>query len=655
MSDGEDNEATVAVADAPTERIGADETRASEDTETAQSDPEDPLVGRVLDDRYEIRKSLDSGGMGTVYLAWDRTLERQVVVKIPHASLMADRTFRERFLQEIRDLSAHEHPAILSIVDSGSHHGDDTGPGTQDVPYAVVQYLRGGNLRERIGRQGGQQTREEVLEWLPTIAGALDAVHRNGSLHRDVKPANILFDGEGHAVLSDFGIATAIGAADPDAPTQEVRRELTVVGTFVGSPAYAPPEAIDRILTPAYDQYSLATVVYVAVTGELPFSGKTNEAILIAKEKGTPPAIDRKKLKGPLSKSAEKALRRGLARQPEDRFDSCMAFADAFASEAGGAGVSLPIRPLAIAAAAAVLAFALLRVDWGGLLPETDATAPAPTAEREPVTVELESNPDELLPETDATAPAPTAEREPVTVELGSNPEEIDRAIFLCEKGGGSDRACAREVFADERLRTVTVAAYTLDRTEVTNGQFAAFVEASGHRTTAEERGYSWDITRCRRCTWRTPQTGRDALSNPDDPVVHVSWADASRYCKWAGARLPSEDEWEFAARGTDRRTFPWGDEWDANRLRDVRAEGLGLEPVGSYPKGATPEGVLDLAGSVWEWTATESGEGERRIFKGGSWMDSLPAYFRSAAFSEDAPDYSSISLGFRCARDGAA
>ena len=242
----------------------------------------------VLDGRYEIRKSLDRGGMGTVYLAWDRTLERQVVVKIPHASLMADRTFRERFLQEIRDLSTHEHPAILSIVDSGSPPAGPHG----DVPYAVVQYLRGGNLRERIAKQGGQQTREEILEWLPTMAGALDTVHRNGSLHRDVKPANILFDAQGNAILSDFGIATAIGAADPDAPTQEVRRELTVVGTFVGSPAYAPPEAIDRILTPSYDQYSLATVVYLAVTGELPFKGNTNEAILIAKEKGAPPAID---------------------------------------------------------------------------------------------------------------------------------------------------------------------------------------------------------------------------------------------------------------------------------------------------------------------------------------------------------------------------
>ncbi|MCR9097993.1 MAG: bifunctional serine/threonine-protein kinase/formylglycine-generating enzyme family protein [bacterium] len=635
MKDGQDTGGADDEATAPVESEQAD-TAPIELEPNEETEPADPLLGEVLDDRYEIRKSLDRGGMGTVYLAWDRTLERQVVVKIPHASLMADRTFRERFLQEIRDLSTHEHPAILSIVDSGSHVG---GAGQTDVPYAVVQYLRGGNLRERITKQGGQQTPEEILEWLPTIAGALDTVHRNGSLHRDVKPANILFDGEGHAVLSDFGIATAIGAADPDAPTQEVRRELTVVGTFVGSPAYAPPEAIDRILTPAYDQYSLATVVFLAITGELPFTGNTNEAILIAKEKGTPPAIDRKRLKGPLSKSAEKAIRKALSRQPEDRFGSCLEFADAFANDAGGAGIDLPWKPIAAAAGALLVLGALFQIDWDGLVPAGSDDA-------------------QEIGENERVEPSgtPIAQKsDPVTVRLGSTPEEIDRAIFLCEKGGGSARACAREVFADERLRTVRLAPYTLDRTEVTNADFETFVDATGHRTTAEERGYSWDITRCRRCNWRTPQQGRDALTHPDDPVVHVSWQDARRYCQWAGGRLPTEDEWEFAARGESRRAFPWGDEWDANRLRDVRAEGLGLEPVGSHPSGATPEGLLDLAGSVWEWTSTESGEGERRIFKGGSWMDRIPAYFRSAAFSEDAPDYSSISLGFRCARDGEA
>jgi serine/threonine protein kinase len=598
--------------------------------ETAEPEGEDPLVGQTLDDRYEIQKSLDRGGMGTVYLAWDRGLERQVVVKIPHARLMADRTFRLRFLQEIRDLANHEHPAILRIEASGSHG---------DVPYAVVQYLRGGNLRERITEQGGRQTVEEIREWLPTIADALDTVHKNGSLHRDVKPANILFDASGNAILSDFGIATAIGAADPDAPTQEVRSELTVVGTFVGSPAYAPPEAIDRILTPAYDQYSLATVVYFALVGELPFNGQTNEAILIAKERNTPPKIDRKKLKGPLSASAEKALMKALSRRPEDRFGSCTEFANAFVngSKASSGSSRRALAAGAIAAGLAALLFFATRIDWDTEVSPSDANPPGVEDET--------SDASDTLVTSDASI-------FPVTVELGSTPQEIDRAISLCRQGGGDAQDCARDQFADERLRTVTLTAFEIDRTEVTNADFARFVQATGYRTTAEKQGYGWDITRCRKCSWKMPRANRLATDHPNDPVVQVSWSDARAYCEWADSRLPTEDEWEYSARGRDRRTFPWGDDWDAGRIRDVRVKGLGLEPVGSHPTGATPEGIQDLAGSVWEWTSTTVGSGENRIFKGGSWSESIPAYFRSATFADESPDYVDISLGFRCARD---
>jgi serine/threonine protein kinase len=570
---------------------------------------EDPLVGQRLDDRYEIQKSLDHGGMGTVYLAWDNQLERQVVIKIPHSNLLADRSMRQRFLQEIRDLATHEHPAILRIEGSGSHG---------DLPYAVVQYLRGGNLRDRITKQGGQQTPEEILEWLPTIADALDTVHRNGSLHRDVKPANILFDERGNAVLSDFGIATAIGAADPDAPTEEVRPELTVIGTFIGSPAYAPPEAIDRNFTPAYDQYSLATVVYFAIAGELPFTGHTNEAILIAKEKQSPPRFDRKQLKASVSKAAEKAIMKALSRAPEDRFGSCTEFVNAFSKHATTDSQPRPSARLAATVVGIMLALVALALVVRSNRDEADA---------------LDSTSSRI-------------------VELGSTASEIDRAIFLCERGGGDAENCAREVFADERLRSVTLAPFEIDRTEVTNEAYQRFTQQTEYTTTAEDRGYSWDITRCRRCSWQSPRSGRKALEHAQDPVVHVSWTDARAYCEWAGSRLPSEDEWEFAARGLERRAFPWGEDWDRARLRDVDSERVGLEPVGSHPSGATPNGTVDLAGSVLEWTSTGSGADDRRIIKGGSWMDRIPAYFRSAAFSDEAPDYSSISLGFRCARD---
>ena len=116
-----------------------------------------------------------------------------------------------------------------------------------------------------------------------------------------------------------------------------------------------------------------------------------------------------------------------------------------------------------------------------------------------------------------------------------------------------------------------------------------------------------------------------------------------------------AEDEWEFsgARRGSDG---PFRGETRGTRIDSAtsRAEpASGSSRSDPTPSGATPDGILDLAGSVWEWTSSASGEGENRIFKGGSWAERIPAYLRSAAFSEDAPDYSSISLGFRCARDG--
>jgi serine/threonine-protein kinase len=614
---------------------------------------EDPLLGQLLDGRYEVRRSLDRGGMATVYLAFDRQLQRQVVVKLPHLQLMADPSFRERFLQEIRDLATHEHPAIVRIEAWGEHG---------ELPFAVMQYLGGGNLRDQIQEAGGQQTREEIMKWLPRVADALDFMHRNGSLHRDVKPANILFDERGHAILSDFGIATAIGAADPDAPTQVSRQELTVVGGFVGSPAYAPPEAIDRLLTPAYDQYSLATVVYRAITGELPYSGQTNEAILIAKEKQEPPRFKGMNLKGELGKNSEKAIFKALSRNPADRFETCQDFVKAFAGEATTTSVERPPWR-AIGAVAAVLAVAILA--GPRIWDELNANRSSPATPAPPIDTSVVEDPT-TNQEPGATEGSTTGASDAVveakastsiTVALGSRPEDIDRAIQICRDGGGDDVTCARDLFADERLREVTFSTpltFALDRNETTNVEFAEFVRATNYRTTAEEEGFSWDVSPCRGCSWkRIDRRGKwMAEDHPQDPVVHVSWPDARAYCQWRGARLPTEDEWEFTARGQELRTFPWGDEWDETRLFVATDNKIGLKPVGSHESGATPEGILDLAGGVSEWTSTHSNAENGRVFKGGSWADRIPAYFRGAAFSVREPTYSSISLGFRCVTD---
>jgi len=570
------------------------------------------LVGTLLNERYRVESALGEGGMASVLLARDTRLERRVVIKIPRLDGLGDPAQRRRFLAEIHDLSAFEHPSILAILDQGEHEG---------MPFAVLQYLSGGDLAQRLRAGGGQESPAQILEWLLPIARALDFIHARGRLHRDVKAGNILFDEDDHPYLSDFGIATALDVVDADAPTVEAGRDqLTRVGTFIGSPAYAPPEAIDRVFTPAYDQYSLATVVYLALCGALPFRGRTHEAILVAKTQNDPLPLRSIDPSLSLPEACSGVLEQALARDPEERFASCGEFADAFERACGSASRSSPraiqVRHVArlVAAAAGVAALLLL---W-----------PRSTGWME-----------------DARIPAPGGRQ----AELGSSETDRAAALELCRAHGSF---CDPEELAGERPHRYTARPILMDRFEVTNARFAEFVAATDLSTLAEERGYSWDgPTRRRGLSWRKPAATIEAAPHPDWPVTHVTFEEARTFCRHLEGRLPSADEWEYQARGVERRRFPWGDDWDASRLRFSETLALGLEPVGSHPTGATPEGVQDLAGSVWEWT---EGEGESGpVLKGGSWDTRNPAHFRSAAIGAAAADETSSDIGFRCVWDG--
>lgn len=230
------------------------------------------------------------------------------------------------------------------------------------------------------------------------------------------------------------------------------------------------------------------------------------------------------------------------------------------------------------------------------------------------------------------------------------------------------------EVYLDE---------FFVDKTEVTNGQFKRFVDATAYRTTAQQKGASYGWTPDKGwywglfggASWQSPY-GPNTTSEPTFPAIHVAWSDAEAYCRWAGKRLPTEAEWEKAARGADERRFPWGDTPDRSRFHWVGSEAMrkftetrvksGVAPVGSYPSGASPYGVLDLAGNVAEWiqdwfaqdyysrspTRNPVGPdtGELRVVRGGSWSESslyLRAYYRSARRPHETDD----RIGFRCAR----
>ncbi len=223
---------------------------------------------------------------------------------------------------------------------------------------------------------------------------------------------------------------------------------------------------------------------------------------------------------------------------------------------------------------------------------------------------------------------------------------------------------------ANEAPRDVTVAPFTLMRTEVTNAQFADFVSQTGHVTDIERAGagYVWR-GRWRLldgADWRSPSAGGTSLAGLDDhPVVQVSARDAEAFCAHHGLRLPSEAEWEFAARGTDGRRFPWGDAPPQQRPVAEPHANFGTvpccapdgtdghertAPVGRYPAGASPFGLLDMAGNVWEWTASPfPGRPEHRVIRGGGWGNN-PYCLRVSYRHGNPPHFGLDMVGFRCA-----
>ena len=192
------------------------------------------LCGRLLDDRYRVESKLGTGGMATVYLADDERLGRKVVIKAPLEIFLTVEGFRERFAQEIQALIQLDNPFIGKILDRGEVDG---------LPYAVLQYLAGGSLKNKVETAGGTLTPEQISDWMPRVAQAVDFVHRHEFLHRDIKPGNILFDADGNVYVADFGIAKVIGA-------NEITN-LTRTGTLPGTVAYMAPGAGPRAALPA--------------------------------------------------------------------------------------------------------------------------------------------------------------------------------------------------------------------------------------------------------------------------------------------------------------------------------------------------------------------------------------------------------------------
>jgi serine/threonine-protein kinase len=253
-------------------------------------------IGRVLSGRYRIESALGTGASAHVYAAWDVTLQRRVAVKVLHPGLASDTAFLRRFRSEAQSAAALAHPHVLAVFDWGE---DDSGP------FLVLEHLGGGSLRDMLD-DGRRLSISQVVSIGIQASDGLAYAHGRGFVHRDIKPANLLFDTEGRLRVADFGLARAFAEAAMTEP----------VGATVGTARYAAPEqALGNPLDGRADVYSLALVLYEAMTGVVPFTADTTFSTLMARVGATLPGHD---ALGPLAEVLDAAA----TPDPDGRLDA---------------------------------------------------------------------------------------------------------------------------------------------------------------------------------------------------------------------------------------------------------------------------------------------------------------------------------------------
>ena len=637
--------------------------------------------------RYEVVKELGKGGMAIVYLAYDPYIKRQVAVKVMPHKFTYDTEFRIRFQREAEIIAALEHAHIVPVYDFGDHEGE---------PFIVMRFLPGGTLADRLST--GPFPITEIAQLFHSIGSALDYAHKNGVIHRDIKPGNILFDSEGEASLSDFGIAKI----------QEATAAFTGTGNLIGTPAYMSPEQAkaEKTIDGRSDIYSLGVVLFQALSGELPFKSDTPVGVAIAHIREPVPSLMARR--PDLPAGFDDVIRRAMDKDPANRFQTGAQLAQAIKNQGvsikppGWTPVESPalrqsemaktalmqsrmevvspptppqhtqstsprkrsgiLQIVGVGSALLVLflCIGLIGVLASGLISNPFAPGAVIQNTESPV---VEASTDVILPtSTEFVSKEPTVatDNTPTATPSAPSAEFTDSrgaVMVLVPAGqfsmGGDDLGAESD---EKPVHTVNLDDYYIDKFEVTNTAYEACVSSGVCKPPVQGDSFT------RSNYYGVPEYG-------EFPVVYVNWHMAKSYCEWRDARLPTEAEWEKAARGTDGRLYPWGTGIDCQVANYYGPSGCygGTNKVGSYEGGKSSYGVYDMAGNVWEWVADWFSEtyyqispvsnpsgpdsGQSRVLRGGSW-NRLQYDVRVTNRNKYDPNYNNFDIGFRCAND---
>lgn len=277
--------------------------------------------------RYTLKERIGAGGMATVYRAWDTKLERDVAIKVLHEHLSFDNTFQERFEREAKFVAGFHHPHIVQIFDFATIETDEA-----PIYYMVMPFLTGATLEHIIDNycQHNEDIPKEItIRLVNEIASALDYAHARGMIHRDVKPANILYDSHNRALLTDFGIARLAETGN-----------LTAEGMTVGTPAYMPPEQAQGLeIDHRADIYSFGVIVYELITRTPPY-GDGSVSVMLQHVNATIPVIS--EFLPMANEALDAVINKVLAKNPEDRYQTATLFAEDLSNALHGNPIKNP-------------------------------------------------------------------------------------------------------------------------------------------------------------------------------------------------------------------------------------------------------------------------------------------------------------------------
>jgi formylglycine-generating enzyme required for sulfatase activity len=578
--------------------------------------------------KYLLRREIGQGPHGVVWEALDTVLGRTVAVKIlkPRTDVSPEEAAAQEkwFLRESRLLvGLPKHPHVVEVFEVGVQEGQW---------FLAMEFVEG-VVMDRWAENVSPRARILLLR---EVVLAVQHAHAHGILHLGLKPKNVLVDARSRPHVTDFGLAKNLKG--------ESGASLLANDPAIDCPAYISPERgrDEGAADERADVYSLGVMLYEILTGKVPFTGDTTVEVLskAARDPVEKPSTTIRGMGLGVDKTLERVCLKALAKKPERRTRSAQDLANGLSRWLDVSEPAPAAPKIRKGLLGKVLGFTVAAAALAGILIGWDSI-PWPKG-GPPSTVP----PAVVLPP-DPPPPPPLRVRLPDGFTAVAKNEQ-NCVEFRCAKDGSIMIAIPEGEFwmgdddgpPEERpRRRVYTDAFLIDKTEVTVGQFRRFVEATGYITEAEQQGWALVYSRPGQAerkegaTWKSPGFPQ----TDQHPVTCVSRRDAAAYCAWAGKRLPTEAEWERAARGPEGRMWPWGNTWARERAHADRPS-RGTIPAGSLPAGASPFGVLDLAGNVAEvcddWFDPDyfkkgglrnpkgPDEGQTRVLKGGSWVD---------------------------------